>query len=56
MIATAREIARYTGQHLIAPQTAADLVVDTAAATPAEAARQIASALPELPGALPAMN
>ena len=109
MVATAREIARYTSQHLIAPQTvltrdyldqifaglraaglavfhvvldadeavlrrriqgsdearewrlaqlpgyltarswmipAADLVVDTAAATPAEAARQIAGALP----------
>jgi hypothetical protein len=119
VVATAREIARYTGQHLIAPQTvltrdyldqifaglraaglavfqlvldadeavlrrrihgsdegrewrlanlpgyltarswmvpAADLVVHAGAATPAEAARQIAAALPELPGALSGMG
>jgi chloramphenicol 3-O-phosphotransferase len=119
VVATAREIAHCTGQHLIAPQTvltrdyldqifaglrdaglavfhvvldadeavlrrrihgsgeapewrlanlpgyltarswmipAADLVVHTGAVTPAEAARQIAGALPELPGALPGMT
>lgn len=35
---------------------AAGLVVGTGAVTPAEAARQIAAALPELPGALPGMG
>ena len=80
VVATAGQLAGFTGQHLIAPQTilgsdeaqawrlahlaeyrasrswmtaTADLVVDTGRRTPAETARHIAGALPDVTSRVP---